>query len=917
MFRVRLVSLFMLIATLFSTLSVSAQQPVQSQPTAVQQSTVAGDENWDDRFGFPLSSPSFDGGYQQMGVTSSVEFQGELYVGGHFTLPDSAGASIYSLARWNGRRWTSVGFEYRWSWMLIQNLIVHNGQLYVVGSFYPDGALQIARWDGTTWHDVATLSGYDRIYDVESYNGDLYIAGRFSGINTHTKSIYVNNIARWDGTEWHDVAGGITGYDTQVYALTIGNDGLYAGGYFTQAGSVTAKNLARWNGTTWSALGQSSIVERANPVYGLAFHNNQLYVSLNNPDTALHQTLRWNGTTWQMMKHGDSEISLVRVVGQNLYVGTPYRVSTDLFLKIYRSDGIPIGAMVADFKIHGSLWPQPYTLDFTMYQGSLHAAGSIISYDDLRTTTNVMRLENDGWRGLGQGMMWEYYDNRTFPYYAELTYVGDRVTLNVPYHETFYAGTAYGQSLSFNGSEWISEHTSNIDYFKAFAYDGTTTYSAVDTIDGSKVYRRNGSQWVVLPGTFNGEIQEMAAADGNLYVAGYFTKIDTMPVNHIAKWDGTQWSAIGTGIAGNPYFYDLVVAGNTIYAVGSDLQSPQPLEYNDFIWWNGTQWQNSISLNSPIRRIAIDQQGILYGVASDSIIKFSNGQWSLVATANSWISDIVFDGSTLYVAGSFNQIGGVSARGVVKYANGQWSMLGSGTNYSVSSLAVDDLHRLYMFGEFTEAGGKASLHFAIWHPNGIPNTNPVAVADFVTTVRNQAINIAVLTNDYDLDGDMLALASLTQPAHGTAVMSGTNVIYSPTTNYTGTDTFMYTVSDGRGGTSSANVTIMITKSLNHAPTAINDGAVTAFQTPVTIAVLSNDTDLDADTLSITSVTQPMHGTAVISGTSVVYTPALGYIGNDSFSYTISDGRGGTSTAMVMILVDGPPQYRVYLPMITR
>ena len=82
--------------------------------------------------------------------------------------------------------------------------------------------------------------------------------------------------------------------------------------------------------------------------------------------------------------------------------------------------------------------------------------------------------------------------------------------------------------------------------------------------------------------------------------------------------------------------------------------------------------------------------------------------------------------------------------------------------------------------------------------------------------------------------------------------------------------------------------------VNDGPVAVNDAATTAEDTAVSVAVLANDTDLDGDTLAVSSVTAPAHGNAVINpdGT-ITYTPAANYNGADSFSYTIGDGNGGT------------------------
>jgi hypothetical protein len=89
---------------------------------------------------------------------------------------------------------------------------------------------------------------------------------------------------------------------------------------------------------------------------------------------------------------------------------------------------------------------------------------------------------------------------------------------------------------------------------------------------------------------------------------------------------------------------------------------------------------------------------------------------------------------------------------------------------------------------------------------------------------------------------------------------------------------------------------------NRPPTAVDDNATTAKDTPVRIVVWENDYDPDFDTLTVTSVGQPAHGSATISSNAVNYTPGAGYSGSDSFTYTISDGHGGTATANVNVNV---------------
>ena len=182
------------------------------------------------------------------------------------------------------------------------------------------------------------------------------------------------------------------------------------------------------------------------------------------------------------------------------------------------------------------------------------------------------------------------------------------------------------------------------------------------------------------------------------------------------------------------------------------------------------------------------------------------------------------------------------------------------------------------------------------------NDSPIAQDDFGSTDEETSLTIPVLVNDRDPDGDSLFVQSVTQPANGSVINNGTGVTYRPTPDFNGVDSFTYTVSDGNGGTATANVSVTV-KAVNDAPVAQDDSGSTNEETPITIPVLSNDDDPDGDTLSVQSATQPTNGSAVNNGTSVTYTPALNFNGVDSFTYTISDGNGGTATANVSVTVN--------------
>src|SRR5205807_1576670 len=158
--------------------------------------------------------------------------------------------------------------------------------------------------------------------------------------------------------------------------------------------------------------------------------------------------------------------------------------------------------------------------------------------------------------------------------------------------------------------------------------------------------------------------------------------------------------------------------------------------------------------------------------------------------------------------------------------------------------------------------------------------------------------------DTDVDGDALTVTGVTQGAHGAVAINADGTLtYTPGADFNGSDSFNYTVSDGHGGTATAPVTVTGNPG-NDAPVARDDAAATDEDTAVTVNVLANDTDVDGDALTVTGVTQGAHGAVVLNtdGT-LTYAPGANFNGIDRFTYTVSDGHGGTATATVTVPVN--------------
>ena len=181
------------------------------------------------------------------------------------------------------------------------------------------------------------------------------------------------------------------------------------------------------------------------------------------------------------------------------------------------------------------------------------------------------------------------------------------------------------------------------------------------------------------------------------------------------------------------------------------------------------------------------------------------------------------------------------------------------------------------------------------------NDAPVANADAINTNEDTAGSVNAVANDTDVDGDPLTIASVTQGAHGAVTFTSATLTYTPAANFNGTDSFTYVVSDGHGGTATGTVAVQVL-AVNDPPVAVADTLTTVEDTAGSVNVLTNDTDADGDTLNVISHTNGAHGTVSTAGGIATYTPAANFHGADTFTYTVSDGHGGTAVGTVTVTV---------------
>lgn len=294
------------------------------------------------------------------------EYAGELYAGGEFT---TAGGNLASyIAKWDGTSWIPLPSNVNGE---ISDMVVYGGELYVSGRFTSAGstpANSIAKWNGTTWSAVGSgvvfVSNSADCNALAVYNGALYAGGWF----TTAGGVSVNNIAKWDGTNWSSL-GSSSGIDGFVYKMVAYNNELYVGGFFNDAAGLTGTaNLAKWNGTNWSSLG----VGVNDIVYALYTDSLDLYVggkfsSANG--TAVSNIAKWNGTSFSSLGIGTS--SSVRSITSHLgslYIGGNFNLAGGISANnVAKWNGTAWSALGAG--LSGTVYA------LLAYNGELHAGG--------------------------------------------------------------------------------------------------------------------------------------------------------------------------------------------------------------------------------------------------------------------------------------------------------------------------------------------------------------------------------------------------------------------------------------------------------------------------------------------------------------------------------------------------------------
>ncbi len=618
------------------------------------------------------------------------------------------------------------------------------GNVYAGGPFITAGGVMvnhIAKWDGSRWSPLG--SGMDGpVWSLAlDGKGNLYAGGLFA----FAGGVPANNIAKWNGVEWVALGNGVRrepefGHYTPggVYGLTVDEAGnLYAGGHFTIAGEVAAHSIAKWDGAKWSALGsgigpigafylpfvRALAIDQSGNLYAGGRFSTAGGIEAGN-------IARWNGSCWSAISSGtnDDVNSIAIDVAGNIYAGGHFTTAGGVAAKnLAKWNGrgwAPLGPGIS-----GGENDRVWALKTDSF-GNLFVGGRFITEGRV-AASGIARWNGSEWSSLGSGITYESFNDSV-------------AAISIDRQGSLYAGGYFSRMggitannfAKWNGGEWTSvgggsgviNNDNSDSHVAAITLDaGEMLYAAgcfdiAGNASTQNIAKWNGSAWSPLgSGVDDGVLALAAHPDGNLYAAGWLTSAGGKSVNHIAKWDGSEWSALGEGA--NHRINALAVDGRGTLYTGGDFTMAGGKPALHIAKWNGTEWSAlGKGLDGSVYALAVDGSGNLYAggdftragdTPANHIAKWNGTEWSALGKgANRSVLALAVDGrGNLYCATAYSMATGSN---IYRWDGTAWFNIARGT-HDLSALAADEIGNLYAAGYFTEIGGVAANRIAKWN----------------------------------------------------------------------------------------------------------------------------------------------------------------------------------------------------------
>ncbi len=531
-------------------------------------------------------------------VHSILVHQGGIYIGGNFT--KAGGQPAGGVAFWNGVAWNSMLGGVDGAVYALESI---GPDVFVGGAFARAGNRQlnsVAKWTGSLWLplDDGRFNGVSgAVFALKANSRDLFVGGSFSHTQFTPTFFSRQGIARWNGSTWNSLGPeGALGVTGEVHSLALANEKLYLGGTFNRAGNVSASGVAAWDSRSgFSALGTATNNGVSGTVYALTTAGSEIIVAGEFGLAAglpVGNLARWNGQAWSRIKTtndaNEAVLSLLNV-NESLYVGGRFSLleTTPVsyigafvgseWIALGRNRGLGVNGSVNDLLV----------LDGQLYvTGDFAAAGG-------QQVNNIARWNGSVWQGLGLGAQIGLNDTGlVLAQWGRDLIVGGLFTMA--------GGVQANRVALWNGQQWNSIGTGTrngvpgdgtvvnaLAVFRDDLYVGGRFTRAGETI-ASHIARWNGSNWSSLSSGITGVSVSSLASDSNyVYVGGFFDSAGTRGAPNIARWNGSEWFSMGIGLtalvggqAARPSVLALETDGTMLYAGGSFTHTGiQPLTH--------------------------------------------------------------------------------------------------------------------------------------------------------------------------------------------------------------------------------------------------------------------------------------------------------------------------------------------------
>ncbi|MDD2921204.1 MAG: hypothetical protein PHQ36_02865, partial [Anaerolineales bacterium] len=566
----------------------------------------------------------------------------------------------------------------------------------------------------------------------KGFSGALDLSGYNVQVDSKRGPVFAPAAAVTPG-DWAALGDGGGAITDQVRGIAVFGSNVYVTGNFTDAGNIPAADyIAKWDGANWSALGSNGAGNGAIPysAYSVAVDGSgNVYVGgwftyVSNGavyDYTAAKIAKWNGSTWSGLGSNgagggslNGDVYAIAVDGSgNVYAGGAFTNVNNSGVVIPEADyiakwdgmnwsalgnnGAGVGALGGGVNAIAVSGTDVYVGGYFTDAAGLPAADRIAKWDG----ANWSALGNNGAPGNGS------------------------------------ISSGYVNAIAVSGA--------NV-YVGGNFYDVNNNGAALPTAD--YVAKWDGTNWSALGsnganGALNYTVYSILINGTNVYVAGSFTNAAGLgAADYLAKWDGTNWNALGNNGAGDgaipnksgPYVPALAMQGGNLFVGGyfydvNDGASPQ-LQADYLAQWSGTHWSsvgtvaNGALVNgytgSRVQAILVNGTdvyagGNFYNVSNhglnipeaDSIVRWDSltGNWSALGSNGAgdgaitgYVNALVMIGSDLYVGGVFTNAAGIPEADYIAKWNtltGIWSALGNNgagggaLNSGVSAIAVD------------------------------------------------------------------------------------------------------------------------------------------------------------------------------------------------------------------------------------